>query len=103
MIAPYGDWETIKNLHATMAAFRAVESGVSLIRLALGGISSTVDPYGRVLASMDEFTAQQRIMIAQVPVSGKHTLYAILGDWFAWLSAAGLLAMIFASFLHKTV
>jgi apolipoprotein N-acyltransferase len=46
---------------------------------------------------MDEFTAEQRIMVAQVPVAGRHTLYAILGDWFAWLSAAGLLAMIFAS------
>jgi len=97
LLAPYGDWETIKNMHASMAAFRAVENGVSLIRPARGGVSSAIDPYGRVLASMDEFTAEQRIMVAQVPVAGRHTLYAILGDWFAWLSAAGLLAMIIAS------
>jgi apolipoprotein N-acyltransferase len=99
LLAPYGDWETIKNLHASMAAFRAIENGVSLIRPAIGGVSSAVDPYGRVLASMDEFAAEQRIMVAQVPVAGRHTLYAILGDWFAWLSAAGLLAMIIASIL----
>jgi apolipoprotein N-acyltransferase len=100
LLAPYGDWETIKNLHASMAAFRAIENGISLVRPAKGGLSSAVDPYGRVLASMDEFTAQQRIMVAQVPYSGRHTLYAVLGDWFVWLSAAGLLAMIIAAFLH---
>jgi apolipoprotein N-acyltransferase len=103
LLAPYGDWETIKNLHASMAAFRAIENGVSLVRPAKGGLSSAVDPYGRVLASMDEFTAQQRIMVAQVPFSGRRTLYAILGDWFAWLSAAGLLVMIIASILHSTL
>jgi apolipoprotein N-acyltransferase len=103
LLAPYGDWETIKNLHASMAAFRAIENGVSLVRPAKGGLSSAVDPYGRVLASMDEFTAQQRIMVAQVPFSGRRTLYAILGDWLVWLSAAGLLAMIIASILHKTL
>jgi apolipoprotein N-acyltransferase len=102
LLAPYGDWETIKSLHASMAAFRAVENGVSLIRPAQFGVASAVDPYGRVLASMDEFTAEQRIMVAQVPVTGKHTLYSIFGDWFAWLSAAGLLGLIIASILHGT-
>jgi apolipoprotein N-acyltransferase len=97
LLAPYGDWEPIKNMHASMAAFRAVENGVSLIRPAQFGVARAIDPYGRVLASMDEFTAEQRIMVAQVPVAGRHTLYSILGDWFAWLSAAGLLAMIIAS------
>jgi apolipoprotein N-acyltransferase len=100
LLAPYGDWKTIKNLHASMAAFRAVENGVSLIRAAQFGVASAIDPYGRVLASMDEFMAEQKIMVAQVPIASRHTLYAILGDWFAWLSAAGLLAMIIASILH---
>lgn len=57
LLAPYGDWEAIKNMHASMAAFRAVENGVSLIRLAQFGVANAIDPYGRVLASMDEFTA----------------------------------------------
>lgn len=99
LLVPYGDWETIKYMHASMAAFRAIENGVSLVRPAMGGLSSAFDPYGRVLASMDEFTTQHRIMVAQVPFSGRHTLYAILGDWLAWLSAAVLLAMIIAGIL----
>jgi apolipoprotein N-acyltransferase len=100
LIAPYGDWETIKNLHAHMAAFRAIENGVTLIRPALGGVSTAVDPLGRTLASMDEFTAEQRVMVAQTPISGARTLYALGGDWFAWLSALGLLAMLIVGFLH---
>lgn len=91
LIAPYGDWETIKNLHAEMAAFRAIENGVSLIRPARGGVSSAIDPFGRVLAVMDEFTTGQRIMVAQVPDSGVPTIYAGIGDLFAWLCVAGLL------------
>ena len=99
-IAPYGDWETIKNLHANMSAFRAIENGVSLIRPALGGVSTAIDPFGRVLASMDEFTAEQRILVAQVPVSSVRTIYALFGDWFAWLSALGLLAVLIFRLLH---
>lgn len=103
LIAPFGDWETIKGLHARMAAFRAVENGFSLIRPARGGLSTAVDPYGRELAEMDEFTAEQRVMVAQVPVSGVHTIYSILGDWFAWLSIISLLILTIVGLLHRTV
>lgn len=99
LLAPYGDWEEIKYMHGSMAAFRAIENGISQVRSAMYGVSTAFDPFGRMLASMDEFTAHQRIMVAQVPVSGRRTLYALLGDWFAYLSAAGLLALILASTL----
>lgn len=101
LIAPYGDWETIKDLHAEMAAFRAVENGFSLIRPARGGVSTASDPFGRVLATMDEFSAKQRIMVAQVPISGVSTIYARFGDWFAWLCASGLLAACAAAFIYQ--
>jgi apolipoprotein N-acyltransferase len=93
LLAPYGDWEAIKQLQAEMAAFRAVENGVTLIRPARGGLSTAVDPYGRTLASMDEYSAEQRTMVAQVPTAGLRTLYARLGDWFAWACCTGLVAM----------
>jgi apolipoprotein N-acyltransferase len=101
LLAPYGDWETIKDLHAEMAAFRAVENGFSLIRPARGGVSTASDPFGRVLATMDEFSAKQRIMVAQVPISGVSTIYARFGDWFAWLCASGLLAACAAAFIYQ--
>ena len=49
LIVPANEWREIKNLHAQMAAFRAIENGVPLIRPAASGISTAVDPWGRVL------------------------------------------------------
>lgn len=94
LLVPTGDWRSIGPTHSHMAEFRAIENGVSMVRPARWGISSAVDPCGRMLARMDEFTAEQRIMVAQVPVGRVRTLYPYIGDLFAWLCVAGLLGAI---------
>ncbi len=53
----------------------------------------TVDYEGNVLAATDYFTTQQT-MIASVPVKGTWTMYAHVGDLFAWLCLAGLLFLV---------
>jgi apolipoprotein N-acyltransferase len=50
-----------------------------------------VDYEGRVLATSDFFSTDQQTMIAYVPIHGVRTIYATIGDLFAWLSIAGLL------------
>ena len=55
LIVPANEWKAIKEIHAQMAAFRAIENGVSLIRPAASGISSAFDPWGRVLGVADYF------------------------------------------------
>lgn len=87
-------------LHHRMAVFRAIENGVSMVRASRFGLSSAVDPYGHILGMMDDATAEQRAMVAQVPVSGVRTTYARIGDLFAWLCAAGLLAIVAWGILH---
>jgi len=94
LFAPSADWQAVGPTHALMAEFRAIENGVSLVRPVRWGVSRVVDPYGRVLAEMDEFTTEQRVMVAQVPFSGVRTLYSHIGDLFAWLCVAGLLVII---------
>lgn len=94
LLAPSSDWRAITWLHPQMAAFRAVENGAALVRPARWGTSLAVDAYGRTLASMDHFAAQDRVMVAQVPIQGVPTLYAALGDAFGWLCVAGLIASI---------
>jgi apolipoprotein N-acyltransferase len=94
LIAPSADWQEVGPTHALMAEFRAIENGVSLVRPVRWGVSRVVDPYGRVLAEMDEFSAEQRVMMAQVPFSGVPTIYTRIGDLFAWLCIAGLLGAI---------
>lgn len=94
LLVPVGDWREIGRTHSHMAEFRAIENGVSLVRPAAKGIHSAVDPYGRILARMDEFTVEQHVMVAQVPVRGVHTIYSSIGDLFAWLCVGGLLGAI---------
>ncbi len=63
-----------------------------IIRHTSNGLSLAVDHQGRVLAAMDHFTApeNERVMVANVPVSGVRTIYARVGDAFAWICIAGL-------------
>jgi apolipoprotein N-acyltransferase len=77
-----------------MAAFEAIESGSSLVAQADLGLSVAVDYEGHVLASTDFFSTDPQLMVAYVPMQGVHTIYATLGDLFAWLSIAGLIVLV---------
>lgn len=79
--------------HAQMAVFRAIENRTSVARCANTGISSFIDPYGRILlkSRFDEvFSATQ-----ELPIREKMTFYSRYGDVFAGLlvsfSLAGLI------------
>ena len=96
LIVPANEWKEIKNLHVQMAAFRAIENGVSLIRPAASGISSAVDPWGRVLAVADYFAPGDRTMTAQIPGGRVWTMYPVIGDLFAWSCVAVLVLTLTA-------
>jgi len=101
MLIPALDWPGIDPWHAQHAAFRAIEDGYSLVRPTSNGLAASVDYEGRVLAANDYFTTDQQTMIAYVPVQGTWTLYAHVGDLFAWLCIVTLFIiggfMIFVS------
>jgi apolipoprotein N-acyltransferase len=84
------EFRAIVPMHAQITTFRAIENGVSLVRVADNGISFVVDPYGRTIASVDFFNASERVMVAQVPAYHVRTIYSIIGDLFGWLAVAGL-------------
>jgi apolipoprotein N-acyltransferase len=94
LLAPANDWEAVSTTHAHMAVFRAIENGVSLVRQASHGLSIATDPYGRTLATMDHFTANERLMVAQVPITGVTTMYSIVGDLFGWSALIGFLLFV---------
>ncbi len=93
MLVPSNDWREIDPLHTQNAAFRAIENGFTLVRQTSNGLAMTVDYQGRVLAASDYFTTGQQVMVAYVPVRGVRTLYAAVGDVFAWLCVLGLVAL----------
>ncbi len=84
MIVVANEWRAIKDLHVQMAAFRAIENGVPMVRPAASGVSSAVDPWGRMVAFSDYFAGGDRTMTAQVPITHTWTLYPRVGDLFAW-------------------
>lgn len=94
LIVPANEWKAIKVVHAQMAAFRAIENGVTLIRPAASGLATAVDPWGRRLGVADYFAAGDRTMVAQVPRGGIRTIYAKIGDLFAWLCVAGVVILL---------
>ncbi len=94
LLVPTGDWREIDPYHSQMAEFTAIEAGSSLVTQADLGLSVAVDYEGHVLAATDFFTTDPQVMVAYVPMQGVHTIYATIGDLFAWLSIAGLVLLI---------
>jgi apolipoprotein N-acyltransferase len=101
LFAPSSDWEAIKTLHHRMALFRAVEQGFNLVRPANHGLSATVDYQGRVLASIDHFSTDERILVAEVPTKGTRTIYSQTGDLFAWCCMVLLLGVAIMGICYK--
>jgi apolipoprotein N-acyltransferase len=102
LIVPANDWQEVKDIHSQMAAFRAIENGVPLVRATASGLSSAFDPWGRVLGVTDYFAAGDGTMTVQVPMGGVRTVYARTGDLFAWLCVAGL-TVVTAAILMRAV
>jgi len=89
LLVPANDWEGFASLHAEKATFRAVENGYSLFRHSTHGKSTAVDSQGRVLGHADYFRTDQQTLVADVPVQPRtRTVYASIGDVFAWLCLA---------------
>jgi|GEM_PF-89510 len=94
VLVPAHDWQALDPEHTYDATFRAIENGYSLVRESAQGLSMTVDYEGRVLAASDYYTTDDQIMVAYVPMHGVRTIYATIGDLFAWLCLLGLVVLI---------
>jgi apolipoprotein N-acyltransferase len=94
LLGPTGDWREIDPYHAQATTFTAIETGASLVSQSSRGRSVVVDYEGHTLATTDFFAADPQVMVAYVPVEGVRTIYATIGDLFAWLAMAGLVALI---------
>jgi apolipoprotein N-acyltransferase len=85
MLVPAHDWYELGDLHADLAVFRAVENGFSLLRPDNEAVSIATDYLGRPLATTDYFATDDPVIIADIPTAGVRTVYAAVGDVFAWL------------------
>jgi apolipoprotein N-acyltransferase len=94
LVLAVNDWREVKELHFGMHAFRAIETGLPIVRAAASGLSAAFDPWGRTLGMADYFASGDRTLEVQVPMGGIRTIYAKTGDLFAWLCIVCLVAVI---------
>jgi len=72
-----------------VTAARAIDPwGPWVVREARWGVSAIVDPLGRILAITDHRSPGADAAVAFVEVMGMRTVYARVGDTFAWLCVA---------------
>jgi apolipoprotein N-acyltransferase len=80
--------------HNSNAVFRAVENRVYFVRSANTGVSSLVDPVGKIIHQSDLYVPAA--FIGEVQASPLKTFYTRAGDVFAMADAAALLVWLAA-------
>jgi apolipoprotein N-acyltransferase len=71
--------------HLVLASFRAIEQRRSLVRATNTGISAFVDPVGRLVKCSGLWTKEA--LVDRIPLMRGRTVYAVMGDWIAWVCA----------------
>ncbi|MFC1786088.1 nitrilase-related carbon-nitrogen hydrolase, partial [Candidatus Neomarinimicrobiota bacterium] len=94
LIAPSFDWQEVKNTHAKMARFRAVENGICIIRPSNNGISTAVDSYGNIMSSVDDIESNGLPIVSVLPLRSVQNIYTVLGDYWIWICAFGGVILI---------
>ncbi len=70
--------------HMAMAVFRATENRRTMVRSTNGGMTTIIDPNGKILDLFPAFV--EGYLIGEAPVyTDRTTIYTRFGDWFAWL------------------
>jgi apolipoprotein N-acyltransferase len=82
--------------HFAISVFRTVENRRSLVRAANGGVTACVNPYGRVLDSLDLFTSDYLVCVVPTGDRSELTLYTKYGDYVPKL----VLILVFAGLLY---
>lgn len=91
----------IEQKHSTHMVFRAIETGMGLLKADSRHDSIVVDPWGRIVSYEVVTGGGSNLLVADLPyrdLGAPETLYVRFGDWFAWLMGAVVVAMLGLSF-----
>ncbi len=88
-------------LHNSQARIRAAESGRYVVRSANTGISTIIDPNGRVLDREEALV--DGYVIAEISARYDRTLYSYVGNLLVWLSMAFIIVALFETKEKQTV
>jgi apolipoprotein N-acyltransferase len=100
LFIPSNDWNEVRDIHAGMAVFRAVENGMSIFRQTGQGVSVVTDAYGREYnhpvdvfeeEANGNFAAQQMV---QTPIGSVDTIYPTVGDMIGNMMLIATLGLV---------
>jgi apolipoprotein N-acyltransferase len=98
LVVPSYDWVDITPYHTEMAAWRATELGIPIVRSASSGQSAVFDAKGRLIASSNSFGPASPAMRSRVSIGRIATLFGTFGD--GGIGGLALLILAF-SFLRR--
>jgi len=87
--------------HLAMSALRAVENRRYMVRAANTGITTVVDPWGRILEPTQLF--ERTVVVRDVPLIAETSFYTRHGDLFAQACLAAALALFAATLRRRSV
>ena len=71
--------------HLNLASYRAIETGLPVVRATPAGVSAVIDPWGRVVDGQRLDSGESGVIDARLPVPAATTLFGRLGDLLFWL------------------
>jgi apolipoprotein N-acyltransferase len=106
LFVPSNDWQAVKDIHAGMAAFRAVENGMSIYRQTGSGVSLVTDAYGRVVQRLDAWEEDRQgefaaVQMVTTPIGSVDTLYPTIGDAVGYVMLVGFVGLLLGLLLTR--
>jgi apolipoprotein N-acyltransferase len=72
--------------HLNLASYRAIETGLPVVRSTPTGVSAMIDPWGRVIDGQRLDPGESGVIDAPLPEPTDATLYGRVGDLLFWLA-----------------
>lgn len=72
--------------HLNLASYRAIETGLPVVRSTPTGVSAMIDPWGRVIGDQRLEPGESGVIDARLPRPTSATLYGRFGDLLFWLA-----------------
>lgn len=99
LFVPSNDWLEVRDIHADMATFRAVENGTPIFRQTGNGVSIVTDAYGRVLSRVDSFDEPANgtwasAQVIETATGSVPTRFPIVGNLFGQVQQFGVVGLI---------
>ncbi|MBE0673684.1 MAG: hypothetical protein IH591_03395 [Bacteroidales bacterium] len=91
MLVPAYDWKGINPLHSQMACISGMQYGFAVIRPNGKGLSAIYDNNGKEISRSDTFKSNDKIIVAELPLDPKATLYSASGDILVYVCMSFLM------------